>query len=629
MRRTVSNEFEHNNQDGQEAESQRKPRSARRRAEQAQQEPSLDATPGMALSEPEAPVPDKTARAARKHPKSGDGSVPAQAGKAGSSFWRKYRLAVVLSLSIVILGSGGALAARMVTLINNPVALFTAAPSAAPTPSATALIGGEGLDTATPEDDDTQTPDDSATPQAVETPVDYQFDANKLNIIILGMDLDTKRVAQGMNARTDCIMVFSVDLVTKKISIVSIPRDTYTRIYNDKGKAQGYNKINAAFSYGGGLRKNGISYSLNTVSKYMGGVPLDYYVVFDMDLVKDVVNALPHGLYYDMDLDLVVDNYHFVPGPINLNGDLVLRYARLRHYTGGDFGRVDRQQKVMVALFTQLQKQKQLSMVPKLYEAVRDNVTTNLSDIQIAALAWFARDVDISNIARYTIGGSTLNLGSSYVISNTEEKAKIIKECFGVTVTTRKEETYAFLKGKLDAAISAGANVVSKAKALLADDGAYYTADEARGLQSAISNWNAAASKHKTDEMPDLQQDVETEYGLLSNTVQQRKAALSEGTKYIGWAKENLSTYGDFMSQADKDTVNNLIATVQGKVDAQDYHNVEAATEELKSRANTLFAAAKAAKDAAHPSAAPSVESSPSAVQSSAPASSDQTAGTN
>ncbi len=554
----------------QEPETPRSPRSASRRAQQAQPD---------AMAVPEQPKKNAS-RATRGRE---EGKPPSRRNK--------YRLAIVLGAVLVILGGGVALAARVVSLINHPQELFTPVPTTAPTATATALIGWE--ETATPEEEPEETLAPTVEPTPSETPVDYQFDSNHLNIVILGMDLDQERIRQGMNARTDCIMLFSVDLQTKKVSIVSVPRDTYTRIYNDKGKGSGYNRINAAFSYGGGLKRKGLDYSLNTVSNFMGGIPIDYYVVFDMDLVKDLVNSLPHGLYYNMDLDLVVDNYHFVPGPINLSGDLVLRYARLRHTTGGDFGRVDRQQKVMVALFEQLKKQKQLSMVPKLYEALRNNVTTNLSDLQIAALAWFCRDLEMSSITRYTIPGKSLNLGASYVIADQKEKARIIKEVFGVDAPARKEESYSYLKGKLDAAVARGRNIVNQAKALLANESRYFSADEAAGLNSAIANWSAAASKHKTEDLDELQRDVETEYMVLSNLVSERKAAIADGQQAIVWAQENLNKYTDYITPGKKDMINNLIAKVQARVDAIDYKNVGAASDELKSKANAVFAAAK------------------------------------
>ncbi len=571
----------------QEPETPRNPRSASRRAQQAQPETK---------AEPE--QPHKVASRASRGRE--EGKPPSRRSK--------YRLAIVLGAVLVILGGGVALAARIVSLINHPQELFTPVPTSAPTATSTALIGWE--ETAAPEEDPEETLAPTVDPTPSETPVDYQFDSNHLNIVILGMDLDQERIRQGMNARTDCIMLFSVDLQTKKVSIVSVPRDTYTRIYNDKGKGSGYNRINAAFSYGGGLKRKGLDYSLNTVSNFMGGIPIDYYVVFDMDLVKDLVNSLPHGLYFNMDLDLVVDNYHFVPGPINLNGDLVLRYARLRHTAGGDFGRVDRQQKVMVALFEQLKKQKQLSMVPKLYEALRNNVTTNLSDLQIAALAWFCRDLEMSAITRYTIPGKSLNLGASYVIADQKEKARIIKEVFGVDAPTRKEESYSYLKGKLDAAVAKGRNIVNQAKALLANESRYFSADEAAGLNSAIANWSVAASKHKTDDLEELQRDVETEYTVLSNLVSERKAAIADGQQAIRWAQENLSKYTDYITPGKKDMINNLIAKVQARVDDIDYRNVGAASDELKNKANPVFVAADEAMKGAENSPPPTPEPS-------------------
>ena len=75
-----------------------------------------------------------------------------------------------------------------------------------------------------------------------------------INILILGMDIgDTNNQNNKAVRRTDTIMVFNYNPNTKKVHLVSIPRDTLIEVdaHLDTGEYQRYWKINAAYSLGG------------------------------------------------------------------------------------------------------------------------------------------------------------------------------------------------------------------------------------------------------------------------------------------------------------------------------------------------------------------------------------------
>lgn len=500
------------------------------------------------------------------------------AAKAG--WWRHYwKLVVVAAVTTVVVATAVSVALA-VNAMRNPAEVLVRATS-----SAGAASSARNVDSTA----------GAGVVQPTETAPDYQFDENQITVLILGTDLSKKRQEQGMNARSDTIMLASINLETKKISLISIPRDTYTKIYGKESYLGYYGKINAAFAYGGGLSKSGVDYATNTVSKFLGGVPIDYYVTFDMDLVKQLVDAIG-GLRYNMDLDVTISGHKFTPGWTTLDGAAVLRYARHRHSTGGDFGRVDRQQKIIVALFEQLKANKQLSSVPKLYEAVQENITTNMDPLQIAALAWFGMDVDVESITRYTVPGSTTTInGSSIVVADQEEKAKILKEVFGIDVPYRAEESASYLQNLIKKAYSSGKNIVSTAQSFLDKNEGYYTSSEASGLKSAIYAWNKAYSRRDSEEMSDCQMDVETEYNVLYGKVSARKEAISNGQDKIDWAKSRLSKYSDYLSSGDRSTIESLINAVQSCVSGKDYANVADAAERLESQALPIFEAAKAA----------------------------------
>ena len=84
---------------------------------------------------------------------------------------------------------------------------------------------------------------------------------NKATILIMGVDVREDDVG-----RSDTLMVATVDPKYDKASLLSIPRDTRVRIYG-----YGYDKINAAYAYGGEPLTE------NTVENLIG-IDIDHYV---------------------------------------------------------------------------------------------------------------------------------------------------------------------------------------------------------------------------------------------------------------------------------------------------------------------------------------------------------------
>jgi anionic cell wall polymer biosynthesis LytR-Cps2A-Psr (LCP) family protein len=75
--------------------------------------------------------------------------------------------------------------------------------------------------------------------------IDVQKDP--ISVLILGLDDNSERELG--SARTDSMLLLTINPKDELVNIVSIPRDTYTDIVSDS--FTGKDKINAAFSYGG------------------------------------------------------------------------------------------------------------------------------------------------------------------------------------------------------------------------------------------------------------------------------------------------------------------------------------------------------------------------------------------
>lgn len=262
-----------------------------------------------------------------------------------------------------------------------------------------------------------------------------------INFLILGTDVNAERHQAGMTGRTDCMMLTSVNMKTKTLSLVSIPRDTYVMVYDENNTALKRDRINAAYQIGGGLQKHGIEYAVNTVTQYLGGaVPIHYYALFDMDLAKELVDSVG-GVTVDVDISADVGDVHLTPGRKKLNGTEALVYARDRHNTGdGDIGRVGHQQQILIALLKDLQSKEDITAkIPELFNALSGKIATNLDSMQeIASLALTAGKIDAASVKQYTFGGAFQTADHMNVlVSDPEKKEEIVREVFGVNITAQ------------------------------------------------------------------------------------------------------------------------------------------------------------------------------------------------
>ncbi len=272
------------------------------------------------------------------------------------------------------------------------------------------------------------------------------FDKNVINILVFGIDKSEAREESGNFGdiyRPDTIMLVSLNIETKKVSMVSIPRDTYVPLYGNRGKT----KINACMYYGSiyGSKDNdfdnGVDCLTQTVSALMGGVPIDYYVCIDMDVVVSVVNAVG-GVEFDVPYNIYYKNKLKVKkGTQILNGSEFLSLARDRYTAGSDIDRTKMQQKMLKALFDQVKSSNKLMSLPAIYNSVKENLYTNMSFEQITSLAATAKDIETDNLETYTFPGYYgSRSGISYWIINQAQRVALIKEIYGINARQWTQE---------------------------------------------------------------------------------------------------------------------------------------------------------------------------------------------
>ncbi|MEV0618818.1 LCP family protein [Nonomuraea sp. NPDC050404] len=140
--------------------------------------------------------------------------------------------------------------------------------------------------------------------------------------------------------RTDTIMLAHLSDDRQHAAVVSIPRDSWVNIPG-RGRA----KINAAFSWGGP------ALLIKTIES-LTGIRVDHYAAIDFKGFATAVDAVD-GV--DVDVAETVRDTNsgvtWTAGRHHLNGEQALRFVRQRYnLSGGDFGRIKRQQAVLKAL---------------------------------------------------------------------------------------------------------------------------------------------------------------------------------------------------------------------------------------------------------------------------------------
>jgi LCP family protein required for cell wall assembly len=375
-------------------------------------------------------------------------------------------------------------------------------------------------------------------------------------------------------------MIVSINVPNKTASIISIPRDTYVKIYNDKNKlTKSRNRINAAFGYGGGLASEdkAFLYAENTVNQFLaqGRIPIDGYVLFDMDFVSSLIDAVGgvdvpvNNLWHDTETfktDVGIGTITLQNNTtMHMSGKQALAYARDRDHTrGGDQGRVKHQQDVIIALLKNLQsKGNVVKAIPDLFTQFQKDLYTSFNDLnQIAALAGIAQGMKMENVTQYVVTGQGFGVGgASMVVADQTNKAQIVQTVFGLANAADNSWTVGRLQGEINAQLNAGKAIVNTANSFLSNYAGYYSDDEVAALRAAIGEFNAAVSKNDTDAAADAQQDVQDAYNAISPTVTGRKQDVTDLASAISNVKSELNDKKGWMDSSQ-------VSAVQSAIDA-------------------------------------------------------------
>lgn len=197
-----------------------------------------------------------------------------------------------------------------------------------------------------------------STEEYINDPETMLYSSDVKNILIIGED------ARDVSTRglSDSIILLSVNKKNHKLQMTSFMRDIYTEI-----DGYDYDKINAAYSYGGAaLLKDTIEDNFKI--RIDGCVTLNFIAVahivdavggVQITLSPEEANAVNEILYSEVNEimgDAPEDDFLPDGGTYILDGKQALSYSRIRYIGDADFERTQRQRTVITQVFSRMKK---------------------------------------------------------------------------------------------------------------------------------------------------------------------------------------------------------------------------------------------------------------------------------
>ncbi len=221
--------------------------------------------------------------------------------------------------------------------------------------------------------------------------LEHMKEDGAINILLIGNDSREN----GEDGRSDAMILITIGSETKNIYMTSLLRDMYVEIPGHQG-----NRLNAAYSYGGA------ELLMETIEQNFD-ITVNRYVLVNFEAFASLVDAVG-----GVNLELTTEEIEYVngylweyniltnrpdgtdnmdtniSGMVHLNGPQALAYSRNR-YLGTDFGRTERQRKVLTEVIKNLPRGV-VTNAGGLTEGLLPNLTTNLTQKECFMLSFSA-----------------------------------------------------------------------------------------------------------------------------------------------------------------------------------------------------------------------------------------------
>ncbi len=214
-----------------------------------------------------------------------------------------------------------------------------------------------------------------------------------MNVALFGVDEN--------KTNTDTIIIASINNDTKEVRLVSVYRDTYLNIGEDR-----YSKANSAYPNGG------MEWAISMLNTNLD-LDIEKYVMVDFSALTDIIDELggieitvdhdeaEHLNNYCVSVSKVAEkDYEPLPGAGTylMDGVQATSYCRIRYTAGNDFKRTLRQREV-IAKIVDKAKKSDIGTLTKIMNKVFPKISTNIAKNEILTLGM--------GMLSYKIGATT------------------------------------------------------------------------------------------------------------------------------------------------------------------------------------------------------------------------------
>jgi len=229
---------------------------------------------------------------------------------------------------------------------------------------------------------------------------------NYENILILGVDDTESKKDKFTGARSDAIIIASINKTTGEVLLTSVMRDTYMEMQDSDGDYI-MDKVTHAHHYGGGLD------ACRTLNRNLD-LNITKFVIFNWGSVANLVDSMG-GIELDVKGEELIElnvigeetakvlgkSYTWLgePGLQKLNGVQAAAYCRIRHSAGGDQGRTERARATFAALFAKA-KTLSLTQLNQVADKSLPGIRVNMTNKQILGF--------IFDINKYQLGANRM-----------------------------------------------------------------------------------------------------------------------------------------------------------------------------------------------------------------------------
>lgn len=229
--------------------------------------------------------------------------------------------------------------------------------------------------------------------------------------------------------RTDVVMLLFFNKDSKKINVISIPRDTmvtipeamYQSILEKRSGVHQTIKVNEIPAYVEKDKRNEASVK---IIENMLGYDIDYYINVNLEGFKSIVDLvgpvevdIPFDMVYSDPLQDLYINLKAGLQPINgAQAEELIRYRK--GYADGDLGRIDMQHEFMKAFLDKLLTVNNKMNIVNIAAATLLNVDTNFNDA--VDYVGFIDDISADQIVIDVLPGQSELLERSYFVYDYE-----------------------------------------------------------------------------------------------------------------------------------------------------------------------------------------------------------------